>query len=592
MTLRSRLLTMGIPLVVLPLVASLVIFSFRMADAGQAARFQVLDAELSLVENQVVAAWTVLSRVGFEESEFYQKTVSQAVEANLKALAAPGEDSLIIDHAGVVLLGPGDWKGRKIGEADPWHVVLEAASGERVLSSPSLGNRTYLVTFRRFIPWNWAMVTMTDQSLVWGSVLQGLVWAALGSMVFLLVAVAGFWLLARQATRPLVELQSLAGLMGLGHFNLRARVTGPDETVTLATEWNAMAERVEELTQGLEQRVAERTRDLAEALDRTRAMQSQLVLSEKMATLGQLVSGIAHELNTPLGAIGSAQRTIEELLGSRWPVLMEYLALLSADRRQRLWAWLDRAALTTPATDTKTRRQLRKALALRLEAAAVDDPLGTADRLVEIGLVEWEPGELEALGGPEGKLLSAALGDLAQARLSSTLVGLAVTKAERVIGALRIYSRQDPGRGTGPVLVAESFDTVLMLFQNRLKSGIEVSSSLPEGLTIRADADRLNQLWTNLISNALASMGSQGHLELEAAVVGNHVAVRVIDSGPGIPAELHGRIFTPFFTTKKAGEGSGLGLSICQTIVQEAGGSLGFTSVPGRTVFEARFPCP
>jgi signal transduction histidine kinase len=142
------------------------------------------------------------------------------------------------------------------------------------------------------------------------------------------------------------------------------------------------------------------------------------------------------------------------------------------------------------------------------------------------------------------------------------------------------------------VPVAESLDTVLTLFQNRLKAGIEVVRDVPADLMIRADADRVGQLWTNLISNALAAMGDGGRLELSAEAVDGGVVVRVADSGSGIPAEVQSRVFTPFFTTKRAGEGSGLGLSICQTIVQEASGTLTFHSAPGHTVFEARFPCP
>lgn|GEM_PF-3803132 len=592
MTLRRRLLTLGVPLVVLPLAASLVIFSMKMADTEQGARFQVLQAELALVEQHVRGAWTVLARVGFDESEFYQKAVSQAVDTSLKAIAAPSETALIVDHTGTVLLGPDDWRGRKIGVADPWHVVLEESSGQSVLASSRLtGDRPYLVAFRRFVPWNWAMVTITEQSLIWSNVVQGLLLAVAGSLGFLALAVAGFWLLARGATRPVVELQALAGRMGLGRFDLRAKLTGPDEVVALAGEWNAMAARVEQLTAGLEQRVDERTRDLGAALERTKAMQDQLILAEKMASLGQLVAGIAHELNSPLGAIESAQQSLDELLGGRWPVVMETLAQLPRATRDLLWEWLARAAASSPPTDSLTRRRLRKELAQRFTEAGVAEPVETADRFVDVGLVQWETGDLVHLAGEAGRPLVATLGELAQARLASTLVGLAVVKAERVIGALRIYSRHDPVREASPVPVADSFATVLTLLHNRLRGKVEVVSNLTPGLKVRIHAERLDQLLTNLIGNAAAAMDGHGKLTLEAFADGSTAVIRVIDTGPGIPEALQPRVFTPFFTTKKAGEGSGLGLSICQTIVQEAGGTLTFQSGPGHTVFEARVPC-
>jgi len=321
-------------------------------------------------------------------------------------------------------------------------------------------------------------------------------------------------------------------------------------------------------------------------------MQGHLILSEKMASLGQLVAGIAHELNTPLGAIASAQRTVEEIVGARWTSLVEALASLPAPRRADVARWLDRPGTPAILSDTVTRRQVRKDLTLRLADAGVVGPAEAADRLVEVGLVDWSDEELAHLAGPSGADLIGVLADLALVRTSTRLIGMAASKADRVIGALRIYSRHDPSREATLVSVADSLDTVLTLFQNRLKAGVEVVRDLPPGLTIRADADRVGQLWTNLISNALAAMDSQGRLEITAQATEGLVVVRIIDSGTGIPPSLQGRIFTPFFTTKKAGEGSGLGLSICQTIVQEAGGTLSFQSVPGHTVFEARFPCP
>lgn len=592
MTLRSRLMVIGMPLVVLPLAASLVLFSAKMAEMDQVSRYRILQGQLSLVQQHVEAAWGVLSKVGFEDNEFYQKTVSRTIESHLAALSGPGEAALVIDRTGTVLLGPPEWKGRPIGQGDSLAVLFERSEGQTLVSVPFGANTSYLVCFRRFTPWNWVMVTVADQSLVWDKVVQGLYLSAGTSLFFLLLAAAGFWFFARQASRPLVELQTLARQMGGGRVDLRAEGGDLDETISLALEWNAMVDRVQELTSDLELRVANRTRDLAGALEQTRTMQSQLILSEKMASLGQLVAGIAHELNTPLGAIASAQRTLDEVLVARWTPLLETLASLSVVQRGHVGVWLERSGTSPTLADTVTRRRVRKELTRRLLAAGVVDPAETADRFVEVGLVDWTEAELGLLAGSEGQRLVNLLADLALVRISSRLISVATGKADRVIGALRIYSRHDPSREATVVSLAESLDTVLPLFQNRLKSGIEVVRDLPADLTVLADGDRLGQLWTNLISNALAAMESQGRLELTAQARDGWVVVWVSDTGSGIPAELQGRIFTPFFTTKKAGEGSGLGLSICQTIVQEAGGTITFHSVPGHTVFEVRFPCP
>ncbi len=590
MTLRSLLLAVGVPLVVLPLSASFLIFSNKMAEADEAARKRVLDARLDLVMQQVNSAWGVSARVGFAQSEFYKTTV-------IRSLAPPiasqeGGDLVILDEHGLVVVGPDLWKGRTVGALNPWHPVLER-DGDDVLAGPFLESSTrYLTSHRRFLPWDWTVVTYLDQAIVWKTVSRSLTLSILAGLGFLVLAVAAMWYLTRRATRPLVELQKMAIRMGQGDFDQRVKVSGPEEVATLGMEWNSMADRVQDLTRDLERRVFDRTRDLAEALDRTKTMQNQLILAEKMASLGQLVAGIAHELNTPLAAIGSAKSTLEDLFGSHWEDRIEALVGLPEDRRLKLWSWVRQASVNTPDLDSVRSRRVRKDLSAKLYEAGVLNPEGTADRLAEVGLIEWSADDLAYLSGSEGQTVVDALADLVLVRIMIKLVGSALYKAERVIGSLRIYSRHDPSRETSLVPVAQSVDLILPLFQNRLKSGIEVIRAIPPDLVVTADPDRLGQLWTNLIGNALGAMGSPGQLELRGEVQGNQVVVQVVDSGPGIAAEHQPKIFTPFFTTKKPGEGSGLGLSICQTIVQEAGGTLTFQSRPGRTVFEARFPCP
>lgn len=571
--------------------ASLVIFSTKMAEVDQTGRIRLLEARLDLVVQQVTASWSVSNRVGFQESDFYQEAVVRALEADQN----PREDDtslLVVDRQGAVLLGPRPWKGHRIASSDPWHTVLEH-DGQDVLPGPAfLEPHRYLTVHKIFAPWGWGVATLSDQQAVWMTVGLSLALSTLGALAFLALSVAGFWVFARQATRPLVELKELAGRMGQGRFDLRARVAGPEETSTLAGEWNKMAQRVEELTAGLEKKVSERTQDLTQALERTKTMQDQLILSEKMASLGQLVAGIAHELNTPLAAIGSARSTLDDLFGPAWPVRIEALTALSPAKRVLLWRWVAKAATSSLTDDSARTRRVRKALASRLEAAGVLDPEGTADRLVEVGLVDWSPEDLASLAGEEGRILVEALTDLVLIQITVKLVGMAMSKAERVIGSLKIYSRHDSAREASLVPVLDSIDSVLPLFQNQIRHGIELVKNLPLEVSVLADPDRLGQLWANLIGNALGAMGRQGRLELCAGVENQRVVVKVIDSGPGIASENQPKIFTPFFTTKKPGEGSGLGLSICQTIVQEAGGLLTFSSVPGRTVFQASFPCP
>jgi signal transduction histidine kinase len=126
---------------------------------------------------------------------------------------------------------------------------------------------------------------------------------------------------------------------------------------------------------------------------------------------------------------------------------------------------------------------------------------------------------------------------------------------------------------------------VLTLYHNQLKHGIEVVKHYESLPNIPCYPDELNQVWTNLIQNAIQAMDGQGTLEIGVAQKDHHVVVRVTDSGSGISEEIRERIFEPFFTTKPAGEGSGLGLDIVQKIIDKHHGKIEIESQPGKTTF-------
>jgi signal transduction histidine kinase len=156
--------------------------------------------------------------------------------------------------------------------------------------------------------------------------------------------------------------------------------------------------------------------------------------------------------------------------------------------------------------------------------------------------------------------------------------------------ALKSYARFDQSGEKQLVPLVEGIETVLELYRSQLKHGIEVMrryETIPE---LWGYPDELVQVWTNLIHNALQAMSGKGILEIVTAVQGNQAVVRITDSGSGISLENQAKIFTPFFTTKPQGEGSGLGLSISQTIVEKHAGQIEVNSHPGRTTFTVRIP--
>jgi signal transduction histidine kinase len=130
----------------------------------------------------------------------------------------------------------------------------------------------------------------------------------------------------------------------------------------------------------------------------------------------------------------------------------------------------------------------------------------------------------------------------------------------------------------------------LTIYHNQLKHGVEVTKNYQTVPTILCLPDELNQVWTNLIHNAIQAMNNQGELEIAVFPQSDYVVTQITDSGPGIPDPIKARIFEPFFTTKPAGEGSGLGLDIVRKIVEKHQGKIEVESQPGRTTFSVILP--
>jgi signal transduction histidine kinase len=170
-----------------------------------------------------------------------------------------------------------------------------------------------------------------------------------------------------------------------------------------------------------------------------------------------------------------------------------------------------------------------------------------------------------------------------------------ITRIQRIVGALKTYSHLDEEPARVVADVHEGIETTLTLFAQALRDILVVRrfEKLP---LVPIFVDELNQVWTNLIQNAVQALGAAGSIAIETELMARSsdgaagIAVRIIDDGPGIPPEVHERIFEPFFTTKPKGEGTGLGLGIVATIVAKHGGEIASASEPGRTVFEVWLP--
>jgi signal transduction histidine kinase len=219
------------------------------------------------------------------------------------------------------------------------------------------------------------------------------------------------------------------------------------------------------------------------------------------------------------------------------------------------------------------------------------EPDAAAGELVDAG---WTSEELrEALAGYAAGEIEPALAWLASVTSADALLGEVSMAAERIgeiVGAVKDYAYLDQAP-VQRIDVREGLDNTLVILRHKLKGGVAVRREYDDGLPqIEAFGSELNQVWTNLIDNAVQAMDGRGELLIRAEPIDDGVRVAICDDGPGIAAEHLPRLFEPFFTTKPPGIGSGLGLHISHNVVARHGGRLEVASRPGETCFTVTLP--
>lgn len=341
----------------------------------------------------------------------------------------------------------------------------------------------------------------------------------------------------------------------------------------------------------LQNSLQERNEDLATAIQQLQATQEQLIQSEKMAALGQLIAGIAHEINTPLGIIGSSIDNIANFWEENLENLPQFFQKTSSQSQIYFLQLLYRSSTDRETIFTsKEKRKFKQNLVSYLTAKEVESAEEIADTLVDMEIYEDLEHLLPLFQLPDWEIVLNTAYQFTSFKKSINLIQRATAKSGKVVFALKSYAHFDSKQEKIEANLHDGIETVLTLYQNQLKHGIEVVRKYGDLPKIVCYPDELSQVWTNLVHNALQAMNYKGTLTIETLYRDGRLSIKFMDNGTGIPPEIVAKIFQPFFTTKAAGEGSGLGLDIVRKIIDKHQGSVTVESVPGETVFTVSLP--
>ncbi len=354
----------------------------------------------------------------------------------------------------------------------------------------------------------------------------------------------------------------------------------------LEVEVLARTEELVEKNVALEKQIVEREK----AENELKTATSQLVQAEKLATIGQLAAGVAHEINNPLGAIGSSNGIISNSFGS---IIHDFDKIsFLPDSEIVLIKGIINLILTSKFNlSSRENRQYKQQLIKNLEENNIANPSPAASLFVNIGLVDNFLKYLPLLQSEHSLQIIDFLQDVYSVAHGTRIIDTAISQSSRVVNALRDFARSDEYAEEVKVDIKDTLDTAMVLYGNMVKRGVIFKFDFDEVPPINCHPHKLCQVWSNLIQNAVQAMDHEGTLTISLKQIDDNVQVCVSDTGSGIPDDIIDKIFEPLFSTKAIGEGTGLGLDIAKRIVERHNGTIEVISEVGKgTTFTVSLP--
>jgi len=396
----------------------------------------------------------------------------------------------------------------------------------------------------------------------------------------------------------LSRLMSLTREIAAGNYTIKLADGRADEIGELSRSFDQMTDHLNKSRQEinkhnehLEYKVTLATQELKQAYEDLKNAQSQIVLSEKMASLGVLISGIAHEINTPVGAISNVSRS----LSKKAKALPKLLVGFSEEKLDchRMAACIEEIVTQSQTIARPPSFKQVKALENLLEERGLKHWRDITNVLINLNYYDLDKVEsiLDCCKSKVFVDLVEILGGIMQAaKISET----STSKIQNIIKALKYYAYTDNDK-VEAISINQSIQTALVLLENKLNHSVKVTTSYEDNIPLVMCTSEIHQIWTNLLTNAvdaIEEMGEdyQGVITIETSFDADNIKISITDNGSGIPEEIWERVYDPFFTSKDIGKGTGLGLSIVSGIVKKHHGSICFKSQQGLTAFNISLP--
>ena len=525
----------------------------------------------------------------------------------------PGTYNIMMSRTGQVIAHPfkshliesmqGDFSAKNADDPELQSIYQAAQSLQRGKFFTETADQKNILGVAEIQSTDWIFITVYPKQLLAAKASDAAALILLvGALTLLIEVIVLSVLLRRHIAQPLGQFIEATRHVYNTSFESRLDTRRNDELGRLGQAFVTMAKEVNFHRDHLENQVHLRTADLTEsnsALQRAKELadqakaeaehtlevlkstQVQLIQSEKMAALGLLVSNVAHEINTPIGAVKSSGAFIADTLQHALESLPALLDVLEPELRVLFFQLMrHKQGLTTQISSREERAFTKQATAM-LEDAGVQDSAKKAKLLMKFGVYAQALDYLPLLNHTESALILQVASSLAGIINSTSNINAAVEKVNRIVYALKALSGNDQVSEWSAAPLSLALDKALAKFQNQMQAVELVYHYPPDLAPVLADHEALEQIWTHLLMNALQAMNYKGRLQLDVHAGPVEVEICISDTGGGISSEYQGRIFDPFFTTRTSGEGSGMGLAIVKRMLENHHGRIAVHTEPG-----------